>query len=595
MHLQIQVLLHFPSDNQWHPYTSPTSGSSVFNVDANTKSSTAPWPGWGNEDMITEAGIDQVRFTGAVYGDRFVTFQGPKTVTGPVTDGTTRTTWRKCGQDIPPPFQRQKCKDYTMKAQNPRSNERPVATSDPDVDHPDGAEDNYAVAAGETLRVGAPGVLANDPYATKAQLQSMDFAAAEWTWGHGDGSFTYTAGAGAVGQVKHFVYRPLLVDGFVAEPVTATITITEPVDRSDDYRVRAGERLIIGAPGVLANDRGATTAKLQSMDFAASEWSWGGGDGSFIYTAGPGAAGQVKHFTYIPVDPDGAQRPATNVTISIAEPVDRSDSYTVRAGERLIIGAPGILANDSGASVAQLESMDFAGSEWSWGGGNGSFTYVAGAGAAGQVKHFTYVPVDPDGFQHPATTVTINIAAPIDRSDYYAVNAGERIIIGAPGVLANDSGATTAALQSMDFAGSEWSWGGGNGSFTYVAGAGAAGQVKHFTYIPVDPDGFQHPATTVTVNIVAPVNRSDYYVVRAGQSLTVSAPGVLGNDGGASRAQLQSMDFAAREWTWGGGNGGFTYTAGAGAAGQVKHFTYIPVDPDGFQHPATTVTISISR
>jgi hypothetical protein len=302
------------------------------------------------------------------------------------------------------------------------------------IDPPHNRSDSYNVRAGEQLTVAAPGILANDTApneapVTRAILVSQDFAASQWTWGGGDGSFSFHVAAGTIpGTLAHFTYIPVEADGWRLPPVTVTITVYFQLDRTDAYSVRAGEQLIVPAPGILANDTATnespiTSAILVSQDFAASQWTWGGGDGSFTFHVGAGTIpGTLARFTYIPVEADGWQLPPTTVSITVTDPYDRTDAYSVIAGDQLVVPASGILANDTGPNESSpvtraiLVSQDFAASAWTWGGGDGSFTFEVGADTrAGTQANFTYIPVEADGWQLPPVTVTIIVTDQYDR------------------------------------------------------------------------------------------------------------------------------------------------------------------------------------
>jgi hypothetical protein len=93
-------------------------------------------------------------------------------------------------------------------------------------------------------------------------------------------------------------------------------------------------------------------------------------------------------------------------------PVARDDTYSTAMNTNLIIGAPGILANDSDADGDPLASAVIAGAQHGnvSGAGNGSFTYVPTTNYVGP-DQFTYKACDPVGKCDTATVfITVKTA-----------------------------------------------------------------------------------------------------------------------------------------------------------------------------------------
>ena len=142
-----------------------------------------------------------------------------------------------------------------------------------------------------------------------------------------------------------------------------------------------------------------------------------------------------------------------------------------------------------------------------------------------------------DDFFIPRTvSVTIDGAAtnnaPVAQDDGYATTKNAPLVVPIDGVLNNDTdpdgdAISAALLTSPAFGALSW---GGDGSFTYTPAAGFVG-VDAFTYQATDGAASSNIATvTVTVSNSAPVAVDDAYATGWGQTLTVSAPGFLGND-----------------------------------------------------------------
>jgi VCBS repeat-containing protein len=125
---------------------------------------------------------------------------------------------------------------------------------------------------------------------------------------------------------------------------------------------------------------------------------------------------------------------------------------------------------------------------------------------------------------------TAGVGAPEAVDDAYAVDEDNPLAVAAPGVLANDTGGTTAILETTTTNGALALV--ADGSFNYSPDADFNG-TDSFTYRANDGILSSSPATvTITVNAVndAPVAVDDAYEATLGTTLMVAAPGVLAND-----------------------------------------------------------------
>ena len=209
--------------------------------------------------------------------------------------------------------------------------------------------DVYTVPAGRTLTVGkAAGLLAND-LATAGTLIAENFSSPA----HGtlnlvtDGSFTYTPDAGFIGN-DTFSYT--ISDGMASAGATDTLVVTAvaPVANNDDYTMRAGKTLTVGATnGVLAND-----SNLQGTLSATSYSPPLHGtfnlvtDGSFTYTPDAGYTGTDTVTYYVS---NGALTANATLTIDVVDnpPVASADFYHVAENGTLTVpAAAGLLLND---------------------------------------------------------------------------------------------------------------------------------------------------------------------------------------------------------------------------------------------------------
>lgn len=169
---------------------------------------------------------------------------------------------------------------------------------------PEPHEDQAVVAAGETLVVAAPGVLANDFDADGDPLAVLEVTGAQ----HGtfeidaDGGYRYTPVPGFVGT--DLVDVPI-TDGLEQRSGRLWIEVfepgQEPVIGADDFYVAlAGGTLEVGAPGVLANDvaPASTVKEVAGIGIAPQHGTvtWQA-DGSFAYTPDEGYLGPDQ-FSY---------------------------------------------------------------------------------------------------------------------------------------------------------------------------------------------------------------------------------------------------------------------------------------------------------
>ncbi|MDR7251304.1 type 1 glutamine amidotransferase [Nocardioides sp. BE266] len=169
-------------------------------------------------------------------------------------------------------------------------------------------------------------------------------------------------------------------------------------------------------------------------------------------------------------------------------PVGVDDTYTTTEGQALVVEAPGVLANDTDAEGDTLTATGLT--QPADGvvtmAANGSFTYTPDADFVGTTT-FTYTAYDGTSASAP-TTVTITVgekpnAAPVAVDNAYEVIAGQELVLGAPGVLGNDTDADgdslTATKLSDPINGSVVL--AGNGGFTYKPDGGFTGK-DTFTY-----------------------------------------------------------------------------------------------------------------
>jgi hypothetical protein len=277
-------------------------------------------------------------------------------------------------------------------------------------------------------------------------------------------------------------------------------------------------------------------------------------------------------------------------------PLARPDAFSTPANTPLNLAAPGVLANDDNPSAAALSAVLVDGPDHGTLNlrANGSFTYTPAVNFLG-ADTFTYRASNGQTSNVATVTVTVTPRPPTAVDDLYTVELGETLTVAAPGVLGNDQNPGGAPLSAslvappvdgtltlaangsftytptIDFAAQD--------SFSYRADNGLASNVATVVIAIVDPDG-------------PPVAVDDSYTTVAGQTLTIAAPGVLGNDvnprPGAMTAVLAA--FPAHGTLALSVNGSFAYTPQAGYTG-ADSFTYRA--SNGQQSDVATVTITV--
>jgi VCBS repeat-containing protein len=219
-------------------------------------------------------------------------------------------------------------------------------------------------------------------------------------------------------------------------------------------------------------------------------------------------------------------------------PAAGNDSYSTPEDTVLTVSAPGVLGNDTdvegSALTASVQTGPAHGTLTL--NANGGFSYTPAANYNG-ADSFTYRAND-GAASSALATVTISVIgandAPVAAGDSYSVNEDATLTVAAPGVLGNDSDvdgdALSAAVVSLPAHGTVTL--NANGSFGYVPAANYNGP-DSFTYRVTD-GSLDSNIATVSITVVAvndaPVAVGDSYTTSEDTVLTLTAPGVLGND-----------------------------------------------------------------
>lgn len=497
---------------------------------------------------------------------------------------------------------------FTYRASDGVTQSAPQTVSLTVNDAPVAVADGYQVTAGQTLLVGAPGVLGNDTDTEgDARTASLATGAAHGSLTlNANGSFGYTPTNGYTGS-DSFTYRAVDATGQSA-PATVTITVNPvnppPTTAADSYFTPRNTVLNVGAPGVLGNDSDPNSEPITAQK--ATDPAHGtvtlNPNGSFTYTPTTDYSG-TDSFTYRASDGTSSSS-AQTVTIKVnGPPVAVADAYQATSGSTLTVVAPGVLGNDTDpegdALTAQLGATVAHGSLTL--DANGSFAYTPAGGYTGP-DSFTYRAKDATG-QSPLVTVSLTVAAanvaPTASPDSYTTPFNAALVVGAPGLLGNDSDPEGSPLSAAKVANPSHGTVvvNANGSFTYTPTNGYSGP-DSFTYQASDGVAASAPQTvSITVSAApnsAPTAVADAYSTDEGVTLAVPAPGVLGNDTDPESDPLtaQLVSGVGHGSITLNPNGSFTYVPTAGYVGGDS-FTYRAKDASG-QSAAATVTLTVT-
>jgi len=457
------------------------------------------------------------------------------------------------------------------------------------------------------LTVDPLGILANDTDPDGDPLTSVLVSGPS----HGtlnlnaNGSFTYTPNANYVGS-DAFTYKAN--DG-IANSGSATVSIavtnTAPVAGDATYAVQPNVTLTVSSlVGVLASafDEDGDALSAQLVNGPSHGTLTLSSDGSFSYTPVSNFTG-TDSFTYKVTDGIDESNSAT-VTLNIHStnhsPVANNDLFSTRHDTTLTVQPFGILGNDTDSDFDKLTASLVSGV--SHGtltlNGDGSFAYVPSANYVG-TDSFSYKAGDGIDNSNTATvTIQVTDGTPLTGADSYNVTHGQTLTVAAAnGLLLNDSDPDgdpiTASLVSNVSHGTLTL--SSNGSFVYVPAVGYAG-TDSFTYVANDGMVDGNIATvTIDVRNFAPVTGANSYSTKENTALSVSSPGVLGNDtdpdGDSVTASLVSGPSHGSLTL--NSNGSFTYTPNSSYTG-IDSFTYEAYDGIAYGNTAT-VAINVTN
>jgi PKD repeat protein/serine/threonine protein phosphatase PrpC len=441
---------------------------------------------------------------------------------------------------------------------------------------------------------------------------STGTAGVTYDWDFGDGTAHSTAASPnhtytATGTYTVTLTLTLISGGvqIASSQTTGPITVANvPVANDDNaYAVTMGTTLTVNAAGgVLTNDTlngGSITANTNP---ANGTLNLNTGNGSFTYTPNANFAGQDT-YTYTLTNTAGSDPATVRICVN---PLAADDGYATTTGNAITIAAPGLLGNDTTPAAATLTFTTPSAQGGTVvvttvGGNKGRLVYTPPAAFTG-TDTFTYTLAV--GTCTDSATVTINVmaanTAPVTTDEAYTTPFNTSLVVAAPGVLGNDTDAEGNTLTSL--IGTAPASGTvtlrTDGSFIYTPNAGFTG-TDTFTYHASDGDLNSTPDATVTITVnpnTIPVAAAETYNTSLNTTLTVAAPGVLGNDNDPDGNPLTAVLVtppASGTLTLN-PDGSLTYAPANGFTGTVT-FTYHANDGTADSTPDTTVTINVTN
>jgi hypothetical protein len=306
-------------------------------------------------------------------------------------------------------------------------------------------------------------------------------------------------------------------------PQPAGLTNTPPVANNDALSTEENTNLLFKPALLLANDTdadGDTLSVVVPAGPTAHGYLEGAGGGQFLYSPDPGFTG-TDSFTYFANDGQANSLIAATVTISVKftpginhAPIAVGDSYSTPQNTALIVGAPGIYANDTDPDNDPLVANQVV-SQPKHGSlvlaNDGSFTYTPNAGFSGP-DQFLYLVSDGLASSPLAAQVVIKVGPPVVLpdpihavDDAFTVAMNNGLSVSAPGVTANDTDNVPMNVQDIKI-GTSAAHGalthGIHGEFTYIPDPGFVG-ADTFTYSAYNGLDYSNFAT-VTITVTGP-------------------------------------------------------------------------------------------
>jgi hypothetical protein len=386
--------------------------------------------------------------------------------------------------------------------------------------------------------------------------------------------------------------------GSAADDVVSKGTaVGDPVAVPDAYATNQNATLTITAPGLIANDIDLEGDAIIAANFYAplnGTLTSIVTSGAFTYVPDVDFVGRDT-FRYRIRDIDENFSPYVEVIIDVMPDPDRpplvvQDHYATFLSTTLVEAAPGLIENDVDPDGDAITAANFFSPS------HGTLTSIVTSGAFTYEPEIAYVGADTFSYRirDPANhfseydSVFIDILAPggdtpLVVEDAYATFQDRELTVAAPGLLHNDvdpNGDTIIATNFFSPSHGTLTSIVTSGAFTYVPDPGFVG-TDLFTYRIRDTDDNFSEYDTVTIEVLPEPNRppvvvQDYYATPINTTLSVPAPGLIGNDYDADGESIIAANYFSP--TYGTltsivTNGSFVYEPPPGFTG-VDFFSY---------------------
>ncbi len=440
----------------------------------------------------------------------------------------------------------------------------------PPNNRPSAVNDAASTAAGVAVTID---VLANDSDpdpATALSISAFTQPPAGGTVVQTAGGLRFTPAAGFAGTAN---FQYTISDGELTATAFVSVIVSAPANQRPLVSAGADQSVTLSAAGAASITLNGAVSDdgLPAPANLTSAWSRTSGPGTVTFSA-PGAATTTASFTVAGTyvlrltASDGALSSSDELQITVAPPANTAPTLNPISDRSIAVGSTlqlQLLATDPDSPETLTFSMGAApaGATFSapsfvsWTPGNaqtGTFAFtvsvrdVAGASAS---RSFN---VTVTGGNRPPvfaglTSDTINAFAPYTKTVTATDPDGDAV------TLSLLEGPAGLAL---------------NGNvFGWVPGAAQVGRFTVKLRATDSRGAFTAGLFQITVNaVLRPIAHDDSYPVVAGESITISAPGVLQNDvspNGAPLSALRRSDPALGSLSAFSADGSFTYTAPA--------------------------------
>ncbi len=463
---------------------------------------------------------------------------------------------------------------WTYYPSNTKSSDLNVVATPPPG--PAATGDSGSTSAGSTLTVPASGVLANDT-GTGLTVTSNTTPADGSATVNADGSYSYTPDPGFSG-VDSFDYT---VTDDLGRTASATVTVTvSPTAVPDTFTTDEATPVTVDPA---ANDHGTGLTVTAVGQPAGGEGTTSITGGQVSFSPAPGFTGTVT-VPYTVTDGTGNSDSSTiTFTVDPPGPVAADDSATTPVGTTLTVAAPGVLADDTGTSIAVTANTNPAHGSVTVH-ADGSYTYTPDAGYSGPDSfHYTVT----DGLGRTSSATVHLTVTPVAVPDSVAVVMDHSASVD-PTV--NDVGSGLSVVSVGSPPAGQGSTSVVGGSVVYTPPVGFIGTVT-VPYTISDSAGSTTSSTvTFTVSPAAPTAADDDAVTAAGVTLTM-ASGVLGNDTGNAISVTSNTSPGHGSVTVN-PDGTYVYVPDAGFSG-VDSFGYTITDSQA-RTASATVRITVT-